>query len=219
MNVAIIQARMNSKRLPGKVLKKIMYKTVLEHVIERVSFSKKLDLIIVATGNPYTNKKIIKLCNKYGILVYSGEDNNVLKRYYDLIEKIKLKDEDNVIRITADCPLIDGNIIDNMLKKDFEEYIGNQNNMIDGFDIEIIKAKKLREIYNKYKFDEHVTLEWKKSNPKMEYYYYDSIKRNDIHLSLDTKEDFKKIKKIFKYLSKKNLEFKYNDIINYLGIK
>jgi len=222
MNYAIIQCRLNSYRLPGKAMLDICGKPVLEHVINRVSIAKNLDNnIIVVTGiNPY-NQPIVSLCEKKMIDCFTGDNDNVLKRVYDWMLYADIKDEDNIVRITADCPLIDGKIIDTMLDIIGDNpYVGNQNNMIDGFDIEIIKAKCLKEAYNKYREDEHLTLKWKTDNQDLlKYYYYDNTDRSKLHLSLDTLSDYVNISIIFEeVMMLKNYNFNYEDVLNYLEV-
>jgi len=80
--LCIIQARYSSKRLPGKVLKKILGTTVLKRVVDQVKKSKKISKIIIATSNNKTDKKIINFCKKNKIQCISGPLNNVFKRFY-----------------------------------------------------------------------------------------------------------------------------------------
>lgn len=219
MNIAIIQCRFNSTRLPGKAMMEICGKTTLEHVVERVSASKKLNQVWVATGLDDCNDPIRKLCKEKGIKCYSGDNDNVLKRFCDLLLLINANTNDNIVRITADCPMNDPKIIDTMLSQISDKvYYGNQNNIIDGFDVEIIKARTLFDSLNTYGYDEHVTLEWKTINiDKVQYWYYDNIDRSKVHLSLDTQDDFDKISDIFNKLYPENKLFDYTDVLKLLG--
>ena len=83
----IIQARMNSSRLPGKVLLKVNKKTLLEYLIERVKKINFINKIIIATTNNKSDKKIINLCKKLDIKYFCGSEKNVLKRVYDAAKK------------------------------------------------------------------------------------------------------------------------------------
>ena len=80
--LAIIQARLGSTRLPGKVLKKILGKTVLEHIIERLSYAKKIDQLIIATSNLSENDQIADLAKQKGISCFRGDEDDVLNRFY-----------------------------------------------------------------------------------------------------------------------------------------
>jgi len=221
MNYAVIQCRLNSHRLPGKAMLEMHGKPVLEHVINRVSMAKKVDRVIVITGiDPY-NQPIVSLCEKKNVDCFTGENENVLKRVCDMIQQQDMKPEDNIVRITADCPLIDPKIIDTMLNLIGENpFLGNQNNMIDGFDIEVIKVKYLQEALEKYQEDEHMTLKWKTDNADLlKYYYYDGVDRSKLHLSLDTLADYVNILILFEEIMlTKNYSFNYEDVLNYLEV-
>ena len=110
--IAIVQARMGSTRLPGKVLMNLEDKTVLEHVIDRIRFSKYVDDIVVATTISKDNLRIVELCANLGVSVYCGSEDDVLDRYY---QAAKLFKADNIVRITSDCPVIDPKVIDDVI--------------------------------------------------------------------------------------------------------
>ena len=115
MNIhCIIQARMGSTRLPGKIMKFIEDKVVLQHVVDRCKMSKNIDKVIVATTNKKDDDIIEKYCIDNNILYYRGDENNVLERYYLTATTFN---SDIIIRVTSDCPLIDYNIIDNISPK------------------------------------------------------------------------------------------------------
>ena len=113
----IIQARYSSKRLPGKVLKKIGGITILERVYNQVKKSKKITKIIIATSKHPTDKNIVKFCNEKKISYFCGPLNNVYKRFYLIIKNQNCK---SFVRISADSPFIDPKLIDkgiNLFKK------------------------------------------------------------------------------------------------------
>src|SRR5665648_212497 len=107
--IDIVQARIGSTRLPGKVLLDLEDKTVLEHVIRRIESSEHVDDVVVATTISKADLRIVELCAHLGISVYCGSENDVLDRYY---QAAKLFKADNIVRITSDCPVIDSRIID-----------------------------------------------------------------------------------------------------------
>lgn len=107
--VAIIQARMKSSRLPDKVMLDLAGKPMLVRVIERVQMAKRLDQVAVATTSGADEDPIAELCAAKGIACYRGSLQDVLDRYY---QAAKLFAADLVVRITADCPMIDPGLID-----------------------------------------------------------------------------------------------------------
>ena len=123
--LAIIQARTSSKRLRGKVLKKINKKFLLERVINRVSQSNTINRIIIVTSTKKGDDKIVKFCKKKNVEFFRGSLNNVYKRFFDLLKSIKAK---SFIRICADSPFIDPYLIDkciNFYKKKKYDIVTN----------------------------------------------------------------------------------------------
>lgn len=110
--VAIIQARMTSTRLPGKVLKLASGRTMLERMCERVKQAKTIDQVVVATTTAPVDDAIVRVCRKIKISVYRGSLQDVLDRYYQAALEYKA---DVVVRLTADCPLIDPVLIDDVV--------------------------------------------------------------------------------------------------------
>ncbi len=106
--VCIVQARVGSTRLPGKVLKKICGKAVLEHDIDRLRQIKNLNKIVIATTTLDEDNKIEELVTELGIDCFRGSSEDVLSRYYFAAKEYKA---DVIVRITSDCPLIDSDII------------------------------------------------------------------------------------------------------------
>ena len=107
--VAIIQARMTSTRLPGKVLKRASGLTMLERMLERVQQARLVNQVVVATTTDPTDDAIVKACRRYGTEVFRGSLQDVLDRYYQAAKHFQA---DIVVRLTADCPLIDAPLID-----------------------------------------------------------------------------------------------------------
>ena len=215
--LAIIQARYNSTRFPGKVLKKINNQTVLEILIKRLSKSKNISKIIVACSNNSNDKAIVDVCNKLGVDYFVGSENDVLDRFYKAAKKYKGR---NIVRITADCPLLDYKIVDNVVSNFFlkeVDYASNINpsTFPDGLDVEVFKFNALKEAYINTRQSserEHVTpfiinnKKFKKFNLKNHKDY------SFLRLTLDEKEDFTLIKKIIKNF-KNNLNFNLENIL------
>ena len=170
MNLMIIQARMGSSRLPGKVLKKINNKPCLLILMERVLLAKKIDKIVIATTNKKADTKIIDFCKKYDFDYFCGSENDVLKRYYDCNKRY---DGSTIIRITSDCPLVDPHIIDKTVDLFYKKKVDYAANTIppltrrwpDGSDVEVFSKYALAEAFKNAKGNdrEHVTFYmWKK---------------------------------------------------------
>ena len=138
---ALIQARMGSKRLPNKVLQKINKRPILDIMIARLKNSKQIEKIIVCTTNKKEDDRIVNFCKKNNINYFRGASQNVMSRYYNAAKKFNIK---TIVRLTADCPLIDAKIIDKMLvhyKKIKVDYLANTNppensTFPDGTDVE-----------------------------------------------------------------------------------
>lgn len=108
----IVQARMTSTRLPGKVLREVLGKTLLAYLIERLRRVKLADVIIIATTTNDTDLPIVELCQRLGVPVTRGSEADVLARYY---EAAALHGANVIVRVTSDCPLIDPAVIDEVI--------------------------------------------------------------------------------------------------------
>src|SRR5690554_35331 len=108
----IVQARMASSRLPGKIMKKVLGKTLLEYQIERLKRVKAADQVIIATTDHGEEQPIVDLCHKLGAPYFRGSEQDVLARYYKTAMECGA---DVVVRITSDCPLIDPVVVDKVI--------------------------------------------------------------------------------------------------------
>lgn len=115
----IVQARMTSTRLPGKVLKEVLGKTLLEYQIERLRRVRHADGIIIATTINTTDQPIVDLCNRLGVIVTRGSENDVLSRYYEAAQQYE---GETIVRVTSDCPAIEPAVVDRII----EFYRANQ---------------------------------------------------------------------------------------------
>jgi spore coat polysaccharide biosynthesis protein SpsF len=221
----IIEARMSSTRLPGKVLMKVNNKSMLQLIIDRVNVIKKIDTTIVATTINKKDDEIIDWCKLKKIKFFRGSEDNVLNRVYKAAKKFRLR---TIILITGDCPLIDHNIISQVLNiylNNNADYVSNSHirTYPDGMDVQIFNYKSLSKsnILAKNKIEkEHVTLNIRR-NPKIFKPIYVMAPNNlhwpELGLTLDEIGDFKLIKKIIIYFhNKKNFMFNCIDIINFI---
>ncbi|MEW5996911.1 MAG: NTP transferase domain-containing protein, partial [Candidatus Micrarchaeota archaeon] len=137
MRVAILQARMTSSRLPGKVLKEISGKPMLWHVLQRLKKCKRIDRIVVATTENKTDDDVEKLASKSGVYCFRGSEEDVLGRYAGAVGKFG---GDIIVRVTADCPLLDAEIVDHVIgeyEKGGYGYVSNVHppTFPDGLDV------------------------------------------------------------------------------------
>ena len=226
--IAVIQARLGSTRLPGKVLLNIESKPVLQHIVNRLRNVPAIEKVIVATSELKINNKITSYCEDNNIDFFVGNEQNVLDRFYNAA---KIYHPKNVIRITGDCPLIDPQIIEKLILfyiKNKYDYCGvatgagvADNEKIlrfpDGLDAEIFKFSVLEKAYlnaTRKIEKEHVTpYIW--GNPSL---FNLGVLESDIdfshyRLTLDNIEDFNLINWIYTKLYNKNEFFNLNDII------
>ena len=215
--VAIIEARLNSVRLPGKVLKKINGIPAIECLFKRISKSKYLDNIVVATSKNKKNLPLIEFLKKKNINLYIGEDQNVLKRFFDTANTYNAS---IVVRITGDSVILDYRLLDKMIKKFIEkkvDFLCNTQPMTypDGQDIEIFSFQSLKKTYKNAKLryeKEHVTPYIIKNKKFKKYNYENKIDYSKFRWSLDELEDLKVIRLIYAEF-KPNIYFSWEDAI------
>lgn len=225
--VCVIQARTGSSRLPAKVLKKIEGFTLLSLVIKRVAFSRFIDRdnILIATTERKEDDRIVKIAQQEGVNVFRGSEDDVLDRYY---KALKAHPADIVLRITSDCPLIDYKIIDAVItlfsKSKNIDYCSNRLKLSfpEGLDTEIFTFKALekawQESYEPYD-REHVTpYMYRSGKLKLKPLSFNN-NLSYLHLSIDNKEDFEFVKKIYSYLYKRKPRFILNDILKLLTVR
>ena len=221
----IIQARMSSTRLPGKVLKTVQGNPILEHLICRLNQSEYIDKVIVATSTHQTDDKIETFCSEKQYSFFRGDLDDVLKRFYECSLRFPSK---YYIRITADCPLHDINLIDKAIlhfKNNNLDYLTNTNppSFPDGLDFWIFTNQLLHEAHIKAirsSEREHVTLFL--NNNFNKYKAYNLISDKDLeHLrwTVDTPKDFELIKRIFDFLYPSNPHFLTEDILKLIESK
>jgi len=218
----IIQARMNSTRLPGKVLLEVMGKAVLEHLLERVKKAKSAEDVIVATTDRKEDIHIANLAHRLKVNTFRGSEDDVLDRFY---QAAKAFGAGHIIRITGDCPLIDHQVIDEVVSHYFKsgaDYCSNtiERTFPDGEDVEIFSLKALEYAWKNANLTserEHVTPYitkhpeiFKSVNFKQE---KDLSKKR---WTLDEKRDFEFIKAVLEELYPNNPDFGTKDILEFL---
>ncbi len=224
MNLCIIQARMGSTRLNGKVLRDVNGKSILQNVVERITPSRLVEKIVVATTMNIEDQAIENFCNQNNTSCFRGSDWDVLDRFYQCALSNDLKSGDNIIRICCDNPIHSHKVVDfaiQQFNKLDVDYFSNSNQepdfLEDGFDVEITTFSALQQAWHEAKLmseREHVMpyiknsgkfkLAWRKANS--EYHF---------KLSVDTENDLKVAQTIFEEL-KAQPDFAIDDVVDLL---
>ncbi len=219
----IIQARLTSKRLPGKSLMKIKDMTLIELLIKRLKKSKYLKNIIFAIPDNKENYKLKNYLIAKDYKVFSGDEHDVLNRYYRAAKKFNLK---YIVRITADCPLIDPKILDEVIELFFIKKSDYSSNICppsfpDGLDVEIFSFKTLKKIWRLSKNlsdREHVT-QFLRNNPHK--FKISNLLNNEnfsnLKISVDNKSDLNLVREIVKL--QKNIYFGWRKIFKHKKMK
>jgi len=199
MTGIIIQARMGSTRLPGKILKKIGNKALLEHILFRLSYLKsEITTVIATTFNP-VDDTVYDFCRDKNINCYRGSEDNVLSRYYECSKLYGFK---NIVRLTADNPFNDIEELDRLIESHIRtcaDYSHSFKVLPAGVGAEIFKFDALEKSYlngNKPNHLEHVN-EYIQENPsEFNINIFTDVKESkrhpNIRLTVDTLEDYKK---------------------------
>jgi spore coat polysaccharide biosynthesis protein SpsF len=225
--VAIIQARMGSTRLPGKVLMEVDGVPLLEIMLSRVVKSELLDQVVIATSTLPNDDKIIEFCQKKNFECFRGSEEDVLSRYFECANKYKA---DIVVRLTADCPLIDPQIIDKVINHYLEKNVDYNANTIpsekstfpDGSDVEVFSLDALERAYKEAKDPkdrEHVTFYfWKYNNNFTKAQLSQNSDWSNYRFTVDYPEDFEVVEFIIKELTKRKSFGHLKEVIEILEI-
>lgn len=222
----IVQARMGSKRYPGKIMKVINKKPILFHMLKQLKKARLHNKIIISTSIGKENDLVRKFCKKNKISCFSGSENNLVNRYYLSAKKHKI---DIIVRVTADCPLIDPKIIDFCIKKFLNnnyDFVANTSppynqTYPDGMDVEVFSYNTLKYVNRvcKNSFDlEHVTpFIWRNKKTFKLHKIKSKENLSYFRLTLDYIEDFKLIEKIIVYFEKNKISLTLKNIAKYLN--
>ncbi|WP_083330464.1 MULTISPECIES: cytidylyltransferase domain-containing protein [Pseudoalteromonas] len=220
----IIQARMTSTRLPGKVMLPLCGKPVLQVMIERLPRWRAS--IIVATTNDGTEAPIMALCQKLGVATFQGDTEDVLGRYYGAATKFGAKPNTTIVRLTSDCPLIDESLCSDVIKLHKE----NQFDMVNlgphsgfprgldccAFSFQLLEAAHLNATDPAAR--EHVTLGMPKFQTMTTHTLSAGSDYSHLRITLDEPDDYKAISAIYAHFNNR-LDFSYADLMKALKEK
>jgi spore coat polysaccharide biosynthesis protein SpsF len=228
--LAIIQARLGSSRLPGKVLQPILGKPMLWHIVDRLSQTPSIEEIVVAVPSGPKDEPLRRFCKQEGIPLFEGSEHDVLDRYY---QAAKLHGGDPILRITADCPLVDPLLIQELCElyqSGKYDHVGvatgagaenlRVGRFPDGLDGECFSFSALERAWTEAtdpRDREHVT-RYMWSNRQL--FRCGDIKSKQpypsLRLTVDTREDFLLVTKIYEALYSPAKPFLLDQVIDLL---
>lgn len=222
MIIAVLQARLSSSRLPGKVLKPILDQPMLALQIERIKRSQLIDQLVVATSTSPEDEQISKLCQEIEVVSFRGSLDDVLERVY---QAAKPYSPTYLVRLTGDCPLCDSELIDQVIQFHVDgNYDYSSNCLIptypDGLDVEICRFQCL-EIAEKEatlpSHREHVTpfINQQPDRFKLGNYQHDQD-LSYLRWTVDELADFELVRQIYTNLYPQNPSFNMRDILDWL---
>lgn len=220
---AIIQARMGSSRLPGKVLMKVDGRELLSYMLERVKAAKSVTTALIATTKDPKDDPIAAFCERGNIPYYRGDENDVLDRYYQAALTVK---PDVVVRLTSDCPLMDPAIVDAVVAehlKSGNDYTANTAPPVgtypDGMDVEVFSFKALERAWKEAKLPserEHVTFYFWKTGLFRTSRVDLPESLSSFRLTVDYPQDLALVTAVLEALHKKSPLFTMRQIIDFL---
>ena len=221
-SLAVIQARTSSKRLPGKVLKPINGRPILEWQTKRVIQTLGLSQVVIATSEEVADDEVERIASRCGIPTVRGSLNDVFSRFVKIAEVYTPK---IMIRITGDCPLYMPKLGEIMLIEFLERDVDYLSNTLkptfpDGCDIEIFSTSALRKLENERLSPaelEHVTLGIYRRNNEFKCLNFTNERNESFHRwTLDTSDDLEFITKVYENFVGKELSFTYQDVMKLL---
>ncbi len=221
--VAIVQARMGSSRLPAKALADLTGKPMLQHVVERLCRTRSLDEVVVATSTDPEDKAIVDLAGRLGVRAVAGSENDVLDRYAFAARE---SDANVVVRVTADCPLVDPKIVDDTVDFYLREGVDYAANCIQqtfprGCEVEVFSAERLARVAHRAALPlerEHVTPHFYLNPDEYSLRFLAArgeLRRPELRFCVDTEEDLALVREIFGKLGPHN-RFSLVDVVRLL---
>jgi spore coat polysaccharide biosynthesis protein SpsF len=221
----IIQARMTSTRLPGKVLKEVGGKPMLAQQINRLRMCKMIDEIVIATTTNVTDEPVVELATRESVAYFCGSEQDVLGRFLGAAQQTKA---DVIIRSTADCPLIDPEVTDLVIKElidhtDECDYASNiqPRTYPRGLDVEAFfydTLLRMNRLGKSVAAREHVTIVSRSERPELFLCrsVEDTRDNSDLRLTVDTEADLQLIRKLYDALMLSTRVASYREIVSYL---
>lgn len=223
--LVVLQARMSSSRLPGKVLMEINGKPMIYWQIQRILRAKCVNSLVVATSIDSSDDALVSFLEENSISVFRGELDNVLSRFIQVSEK---HPHDALIRLTGDCPLVMPELIDQMVGAFYKQGVDYLSNTLeptfpDGLDIEIMKHGSLQKLtaYNlEPKELEHVTYGiYKRPEAFKLSNFLDEFNRSHERWTVDYQEDLIFVRAVYAHFANREAAFTFSDLLSFLRQK
>ena len=222
--LVILQARLGSSRLPGKVMKIVNGRPILLWQLDRIRTTYGVTEIIVATTNKDLDDKLCSMLAKEHIRTWRGDEQDVLQRYCDII---RIEDPDWIMRLTGDCPLFMPEICKEMISvfpRNHVDYFSNtlERTFPKGCDIEIVRAVSLLELEKFAKSPaerEHVTYGLYTRPNDFRCANFSSLSNDSSYRwTLDTAVDLQFIESVYAHFAGKEIEFGYSDVMELIKL-
>ena len=217
--LAIVQARMGSRRLPGKVLREVAGKPILQYLLENLQRSQRLAGVVVATSTSAGDMPIVELCERLGVDVSRGDQANVAGRFLDVIET---RHAQAFVRISGDSPLLDPRLVDRAVGR-FEtgdcDLVTNlrPRSYPRGQSVEVLNSQVFRDAYramSRREHFEHVTRWFYENEDQVKISNFRAARDwSDIRLVVDTAEDLHMIARIVKRMERPHWQYELSEII------
>jgi spore coat polysaccharide biosynthesis protein SpsF len=227
MILAILQARVSSTRLPGKVLKPLRGAPMILRQIERLGRSSLIDELLVATSTDSSDTPLADVCLTHGVNCFRGNLDDVLDRFYQAARSLDPLVPNHIVRLTGDCPLIDPTLIDQVIQFHLDGAYDFTSNALtptfpDGLDTEIFTWPTLEQTWQVAKRSserEHVTSYMETSEQFSRGNFYAAPDRSALRWTVDEPEDFQFVEEVYKALYSENSAFSSEDIYSLLARK
>lgn len=218
----IIEARTGSSRLPNKVIAKIEDKPMIFYVINRVKKVKSVEQIVLATTQEKNDQVLLEIAKENGIIGFAGDSVDILNRDYECALKVNA---DPIIRITGDCPLLDPNIVEEMLQfflKNNYDYISNRiiPTYPDGLDTEIYTLETLQKtaLNAKWSSERELVTTYITKNPKnfKIFNYENKTDLSNLRWAVDQEEDLRFVREVYSKMKPKT-DFSMNEMLKLIS--
>ncbi len=228
--IVLVQARMGSTRFPGKVLKPILGRPMLWHIVQRVRFARGLSNVVVVTSDRTEDEVIRSFCRDEGIQVFAGSETDVLDRFY---QAAVLYHADPVLRVTGDCPLIDPQLVERLLAcfaTGSYDHVSvatgagalflNGRRYPDGLDAECFSFAALKQAWSEateISDREHVTPHiWRVPGRFRCHMIQSAVDYSHLRWTVDHLDDFRMIVRIYEALYREGRPFLFPEVIDYV---